>query len=71
MMVAVMTSEPSKRTHWTAQRKRELLADIDRGKITIEQACRLYNMSLDELAAWREGRSLFVTKGQPVRARRR
>lgn len=71
MMAAVMTTEPSKRTHWTPQRKRELLADIDCGEITIEQACRLYNMSLDELAAWRKGRGLFVTKGQPDRARRR
>jgi len=66
-----VTSEPPKKVHWTARRKRELLAEIGRGEITIEQACRVYDMSLDEIAGWRSGQGLFATKGQPVRGRRR
>ena len=62
-MLPAMTTEPPKR--WTAQR--DLLAEIDRGEITVAEACRRYNMTLDELAAWRDGHGLLTTKSQSVR----
>jgi hypothetical protein len=56
--------------HWTAPRKRALLAAIDRGEATVEEACQRYNMLAEELESWRSGR-LYVTKCQPGRLPRR
>ena len=40
-------------THWVSRRKAELLAAIDGGLLTVEEACGRYRLSLEELAAWR------------------
>jgi transposase-like protein len=38
---------------WVASRKLQLLGAIDRQQLTIEEACRQYDTSPEELAGWR------------------
>lgn len=40
-------------THWVSRRKAEVLAAIEGGMLTIEEASARYRLSLEELAAWR------------------
>jgi len=37
---------------WVARRKADVVLAIRHGLITAEQACRRYNLTLDELASW-------------------
>ena len=37
---------------WTIQRKAAVLAAVRAGEITREEACRLYQLSEEELASW-------------------
>jgi Protein of unknown function (DUF1153) len=53
---------------WTAYRKAAVVAAVASGKLTREQACRLYEISLEEILSWEEG---FAAHGLPgLRARR-
>jgi hypothetical protein len=40
-------------THWVARRKAQVLAAINAGQLSLEQACERYDLSLDELTLWR------------------
>ena len=40
-------------TYWVSRRKAEVLAAIDGGMLSIEEACARYRLSLEELASWR------------------
>lgn len=48
---------------WLAARKQEVLGLIKRGAITEKEACRNYNLSLDELALWMRKAGRFGRKG--------
>ena len=49
----VMTELPSANTRrWVARRKAAVVAAISSGMITLEEACRRYHMSEEELSAW-------------------
>jgi hypothetical protein len=37
---------------WTVRRKTTLLFAVRSGRISIEEACRVYKLSVDELLAW-------------------
>ncbi|SEH17193.1 Protein of unknown function [Sphingopyxis sp. YR583] len=39
--------------YWVARRKAELLAAIDGGLIGLDEACKRYRLSGEELEAWR------------------
>ncbi|GAO77496.1 hypothetical protein SC1_00787 [Sphingopyxis sp. C-1] len=43
----------SSTTYWVARRKAELLAAIDGGLLGLEDACRRYRLSEEELDGWR------------------
>jgi len=40
-------------TYWVSRRKAEVLAAIDGGMLALEDACVRYQLSPEELAAWR------------------
>lgn len=40
-------------TYWVSRRKAEVLAAIDGGMLSTEEACARYRLSLEELASWR------------------
>jgi hypothetical protein len=65
---------------WTPRRKAKVLDDIANGVITLEQARRQYDLSIDEIAEWQKMHArdavygLRVTRLQcyhPERMRRR
>ena len=43
---------PSGTTRWVIRRKAEVLAAIDGGMLSIEEACERYDLSLDEIMLW-------------------
>lgn len=43
----------SSTTYWVSRRKAEVLAAIDGGLLSVEEACERYRLSLEELVAWR------------------
>ena len=48
-----MTELPSPNTRrWVARRKAAVVAAVSSGMITLEEACRRYHMSEEELLAW-------------------
>ncbi|MEI4505266.1 DUF1153 domain-containing protein [Sphingopyxis sp. CCNWLW253] len=43
----------SSTTYWVSRRKAEVLAAIDGGLLTVDEACERYRLSLEEIIAWR------------------
>lgn len=48
------TLPPPGTLRWVVRRKAEVLAAIDGGLMTAEEACRTYRLSTEELDLWRE-----------------
>ncbi len=53
---------PPETTRWVSRRKAQVVAAIEGGLITSEEACARYRMSLEELANWQR---LFDRIGVP------
>jgi hypothetical protein len=64
---------PPDTKHWTARRKAAVVEAVRSGMITIDEVCRLYNLSVDEFLSWhnamqRNGvQGLRITKLQNYR----
>ncbi|MGJ3258703.1 MAG: DUF1153 domain-containing protein [Rhodospirillales bacterium] len=39
-------------TRWVPRRKAEVVAGVRCGLITLEEACRMYHLSIDEFRSW-------------------
>ena len=58
-----MTSLPPPETRrWVVRRKAAVVAAVQGGKITLEEACRRYNLSEEEFRAWQRA---FEAHGLP------
>ena len=58
-----MTSLPPANTRrWVVRRKAAVVAAVQGGKITLEEACRRYNLSEEEFRAWQRA---FEAHGLP------
>ena len=58
-----MTSLPPADTRrWVVRRKAAVVAAVQGGKITLEEACRRYNLSEEEFRAWQRA---FEVHGLP------
>ena len=49
---AEMTLPPTNTVRWVASRKIMVLAAIDAGSLSIEEACLMYRLSIEEIASW-------------------
>jgi Protein of unknown function (DUF1153) len=49
---AEMSLPPSDTVRWVASRKTMVLAAIDAGSLSIEEACLMYRLSIEEIASW-------------------
>ena len=47
-----MPELPSLSKRWTVRRKAAVIEAVRGGWVPIEEACRLYNLSVDEFLAW-------------------
>lgn len=53
----------AKTTRWVSRRKAQVVAAIDGGLLTIEEACQRYRLSREELASWQRG---YARAGVPA-----
>ncbi|WP_192648767.1 DUF1153 domain-containing protein [Sphingopyxis sp. OAS728] len=58
-------------THWVARRKADVLAAIDGGLLDLEDACRRYQLSQEELDSWRRSLARAGIAGLRVTKMRR
>ena len=49
---AEVTLPPTNTVRWVASRKTMVLAAIDAGSLSIEEACLRYRLSVEEIASW-------------------
>jgi len=47
-----VTLPPTNTVRWVASRKIMVLAAIDAGSLSIEEACLMYRLSIEEIASW-------------------
>jgi transposase-like protein len=63
LRAAPMTSLPPADTRrWVVRRKAAVVAAVQGGKITLEEACRRYNLCEEEFRAWQRA---FEAHGLP------
>ncbi|MBM3603011.1 MAG: DUF1153 domain-containing protein [Alphaproteobacteria bacterium] len=48
---------------WITKRKAAVIAQIGTGRLTIEEACQRYNLSLDELSCWQRAFDRYGLSG--------
>lgn len=48
---------------WITKRKAAVIAQIVTGRLTIEEACQRYNISLDELSSWQRAFDRYGLSG--------
>lgn len=53
---------PPSTTRWVSRRKAQVVAAVDGGLLTVDDACRRYRMSHEELATWQR---MFERVGMP------
>jgi hypothetical protein len=66
--LTLMNLPPRGTLRWTPGRKAQIVAALESGLITSEQACRWYNLVDEELAAWRRanGRGVLALRTSRV-----
>src|SRR5947207_15941287 len=47
-----MPELPSVRKRWTVRRKAAVIDAVRRGRLSLDQVCRIYTLSLEEFLAW-------------------
>jgi transposase-like protein len=61
---------PPNTRRWVASRKAAVVAAVSSGMITIEDACRRYQMSEEELLAWQRAFETYGIAGLRQKRRR-
>ncbi len=54
---------PSRPVRWLAQKKAEILTAVRRGTISLDQACAIYDLSIEEFMTWHIGEVLHGMAG--------
>jgi hypothetical protein len=63
---------PSPLTHrWVIRRKAEVVAAVNGGLLSLDDACKLYTLSADEFFGWQKAIEEFGMAGLRTRARQR
>jgi len=65
---AEVTLPPSDTVRWVASRKIIVLAAIDAGSLSIEEACLTYRLSIEEIASWSRLTALHGRDGLEISA---
>ncbi len=63
---AEVTLPPSETVRWVASRKIMVLAAIDAGSLSIEEACLRYRLSIEEIASWSRLTELHGSDGLKI-----
>jgi Protein of unknown function (DUF1153) len=54
---------PPQPIRWMPKRKAEILAAVRRGTISLNQACEIYELSIEEFLTWQRGDALYGLAG--------
>lgn len=71
--LTLATLPPQGTSRWVIRRKAEVVAAVNGGLLTIEEACDRYDLTLEEFASWQRAvdrsgmRGLRVTRSQHYR----
>jgi hypothetical protein len=71
--VSLADLPPPETRRWVARRKAQVVAAVQAGVLSLEEACRRYTLSAEEFAAWEQAigrhgvRALRVTRLQEFR----
>ena len=71
--LSLETLPPSNTARWVVRRKAEVVAAVDGGLLTIDEACERYDLTLEEFASWQRGversglNGLRITRSQQYR----
>jgi hypothetical protein len=63
---AEVTLPPTNTVRWVASRKIMVLAAIDAGSLSIEEACLMYRLSIEEIASWSRLTELHGSDGLKI-----
>jgi hypothetical protein len=72
--LTLATLPPRSTTRWVVRRKAEVVAAVNGGLLTSDEACERYSLTLEEFAAWQRAvdragmKGLRVTKTQHYRS---
>src|SRR5436190_24259711 len=58
-----LLDRPALNERWTMRRKSTLVFAVRNGRISIEQACRVYKLSVDEFLAWQRNLDRYGIPG--------
>jgi hypothetical protein len=61
--LTIETLPPPRAIRWGAIRKAEVVAAVNGGLLSIEEACDRYGLSLEELASWQRAVDQFGVPG--------
>lgn len=74
-LLTLATLPPPATLRWVVRRKAEVVAAVNGGLLTIEQACERYGLTLEEFVSWQRGversglNGLRITRSQHYRDR--
>ena len=57
---------PAPSERWTARRKAEVVAAVNGGLLSVDEACERYRMSVEELASWMRTEERLGVRGLRV-----
>ena len=61
-----MPELPSVRKRWTVRRKAAVIEAVRRGRLSLDQVCRIYTLSLEEFLAWERDMDRYGVPGLRV-----
>ena len=61
-----MPKLPSVRKRWTVRRKAAVIEAVRRGRLSLDQVCRIYTLSLEEFLAWERDMDRYGVPGLRV-----
>jgi hypothetical protein len=54
---------PPDTSRWVARRKAQVASAVQSGQLTVDEACRVYKLTLEELTAWQQTLRQFGVRG--------
>jgi|SRR5215831_12925098 len=54
---------PANIKRWVIRRKAEVIAAVESGRISVEEACRVYQLTVEELLSWQRAFEIYGLPG--------
>ena len=57
---------PPNTSRWVARRKAQVVAAVQSGLLTVDEACKLYKLTVEEFVAWQRALYRFGVRGLQI-----